>query len=107
MRFNREALTVDEIDDKLVLAAFHNGVHSDLFIHKLYEQEPITMAKLIHSTQKFMNAEDAIIAKRRKRIEKMEANPSRHSEQGPHPKKGRMEDKKDRDKKVGPSARSQ
>ena len=39
-RFNREALTVDEVDDKLLLAAFHNGVNSDLFIHKLYEKEP-------------------------------------------------------------------
>ena len=47
--FNREAFTVDEMDDKLLLAAFHNGVNSDLFIHKLYEQEPQTMAKLIHS----------------------------------------------------------
>ena len=37
-RFNREALTVDEVDDKLLLAAFHNGVNSDLFIHKLYEK---------------------------------------------------------------------
>ena len=37
-RFNREALTVDEMDDKLLLAAFHNGVNSSLFIHKLYEQ---------------------------------------------------------------------
>ena len=37
--FNREALTVDEMDDTLLLAAFHNGVNSDLFIHKLYEQE--------------------------------------------------------------------
>ena len=37
--FNREALTVDEIDDKLLLVAFHNGVTSDLFIHKLYNQE--------------------------------------------------------------------
>ena len=36
-RFNREALTVDEMDDKLLLAAFHNGVNFDLFIHKLYE----------------------------------------------------------------------
>ena len=36
-RFNREALTVD---DKLLLAAFHNGVNSELFIHKLYEKEP-------------------------------------------------------------------
>ena len=33
--FNREALTIDEVDDKLLLAAFHNGVNSDLFIHKL------------------------------------------------------------------------
>ena len=36
-RFNREALIVDEMDDKLLLAAFHNGVNFDLFIHKLYE----------------------------------------------------------------------
>jgi len=33
--FNKKALTVDEMDDKLMLAAFHNGVSLDLFIHKL------------------------------------------------------------------------
>ena len=87
-RFNREALTVDDMDDKLLLAAFHNRVNFDLFIHKLYEQKPQTMAELVHSAQNFMNAEDAIIAKKRKRIERMEANPTRHSEQGPRPKKG-------------------
>ena len=43
-RFNREALTVDEVDDKLLLAAFHNGINSDLFIHKLYEKVPQTIA---------------------------------------------------------------
>ena len=58
-RFNSEALTVGEMDDKFLLAAFHNGVNSDLFIHKIYEQEPQTMVELIHSTQNFMNAEDA------------------------------------------------
>ena len=47
-RFNREALTVNEMDDKLLLAAFHNGVNFDLFINKLYEKEPQTMAKLVH-----------------------------------------------------------
>ena len=88
MRFNKEALTVDEMDDKLLLAAFHNGINSDLFIHKLYEQEPQTMVELIHSAQNFMNVEDAIIAKERKKAEKMEANLSRHLEQGPHSKKG-------------------
>ena len=56
----------DEMDNKLLLAAFYNGVSVDLFIHKLYEQELQTMAKLLHSTQSFMNAEDAIIAKKRK-----------------------------------------
>ena len=103
-----EALTMDEVDDKLLLVAFHNGVNSDLFIHKFYEKEPQPMAELVHSAQNFMNAEDAIIAKKRKRVERMEANPARHSEQGPRPKKGRTEDKKDRDnRKTGPPARNQ
>ena len=83
------------MDNKLLLAAFHNGVNSDLFIHKQYEQEPQSMAKLVHLAQNFMNAEDTIIAKKRKRAERMEANPMRNLEQGHHPKKGRTEDKKD------------
>ena len=55
-----------------------------------------------------MNAEDAIIAKKRKRAERTKANPMRHVEQGPRLKMGRVEEKKDRDnKKIGPSARNQ
>ena len=76
-RFNKEALSVDEVDDKLLLVAFHNGVNFDLFIHKLYEKEPHSMAELVHSAQNFMNAEDTIIAKKRKRSERIEGNPSR------------------------------
>ena len=99
---------MDEVDDKLLLAAFHNGINFDLFIHKLYEKEPQSMAELVHSTQNFMNAEDAIIAKKRKRAERTEANPVFHTDQGPRLKKGHAEEKKDRDnKKVGPSARNQ
>ena len=94
-RFNREALTMDEVDDKLLLVAFHNGVNFDLFIHKLYEKELQSMAELVHLAQNFMNAKDAIIAKKRKRVERMEANPTRHSKQGPYPKKGQTEEKKD------------
>ena len=98
---------MDEVDDKLLLAAFHNGVNSDLFIHKLYEKELQSMAELVHLAQNFMNAEDAIIAKKRKWAERMEANPACHSEQGPRPKKGRTKDKKDRDnRKTGPPARN-
>ena len=88
-RFNREALIVYEMDDKLLLAAFHNGINFDLFIHKLYEQEPQTMAELFHLAQNFMNAEDAIIAKKRKRAERTEADLPRHPEQVPCPKNTR------------------
>ena len=99
---------MDEVDDKLLLAAFHNGVNSDLFIHKLYEKEPQSIAELVYSTQNFMNAEDAIITRKRKRAERMEVNHARHSEQGPCLKKGRTEDKKDRDsRKTGPPTRNQ
>ena len=66
------------------------------------------MAELVHSAQNFMNAENTIITKKRKRAERMEANPARHSEQGPRPKKGRTEDKRDRDsRKAGPPTRNQ
>ena len=69
-RFNREALLVDEMYDKILLAAFHNRVTSNLFIHELYDRKTQTMAELIHSTQSFMNVEDAITANRRKRLNK-------------------------------------
>ena len=66
------------------------------------------MAELVHSAQNFMNAEDGIIAKKRKRSKRIEANPNRHSEQGSRPKKGRTEERKDRDnKKPGSSTRNQ
>ena len=71
---------MDEVDDKLLLAAFYNGINSDLFIHKLYEKEPQSMTELVHSAQNFMNAEDAIIAKKRKRAERMDANPVRNTD---------------------------
>ena len=46
------------------------------------------MVELIHLAKNFMNAKDAIIAKKRKRAERTEANPARHSEQGSRLKKG-------------------
>ena len=47
-----------------------------------------SMAKLVHSAQNFMNTKDAIIAKKRKRVKRMDGNPSCHLEQGPRSKKG-------------------
>ena len=53
-----------------------------------------------------MNAEQAIIAKKRKKAERMEVDLPRHPEQGPRLKKAWTWEKKDRDnRKVGPSSR--
>ena len=93
------------MDDKLLLTAFHNGVNSSLVIHKLYEQEPQTMAKLVHLAQSFMNAKDAIIPKKRKKAERTKVNLLRHPKPGPRPKKSQIGEKKDRDnRKAGSSS---
>ena len=63
------------------------------------------MAELVHLAQNFMNTKDVIIAKKRKRAERMEADLPRHSAQGPRPKKAKTGERKDRDsRKVGPSS---
>ena len=60
------------------------------------------MAELIHSTQSFMNAEDTIIAKKKKKGEQLKNGYIHHLEQGPHPKKAKIGKKRDRNsKKVG------
>ena len=52
-----------------------------------------------------MNAEDAIISKKKKEAEQMEADLARHLEQGLCPKKAQTGEKKDRDnKKAGSSS---
>ena len=83
------------MDEKILLAAFHNEVSSDLFIHKLYDQEPQTMAELTHLTQNFTNARDAIIAKRKKKAEQAEAKYTHHLELGLRSKKARTGEKRD------------
>ena len=85
------------MDDKIYLAAFYNGVTLNLFIHKLYDQEPHTMSKIIRLAQSFMNAEDVIIAKKKKNTKRAEIGYVHHSEQGPCPKKAKIGDKRDWD----------
>ena len=62
------------------------------------------MAELVHSTQSFMNAEDAIITKKRKKVEQMEADLPHHLDQGSRSKKAKMGEKKDRDSKKASSS---
>ena len=52
------------------------------------------MAELIHLAQSFMNVEDAIIAKKKKKRERLESGYVHHSKQGPCLKKAKVGEKR-------------
>ena len=57
------------------------------------------MTELIHLAQSFINAEDVIITKKKKKGERLENGYIHHLGQGPHPKKTKVGEKRDRDGK--------
>ena len=56
-RFNKEALSIDEADDKILVAAFMNGLWKGKFLFSLYKNDPKT---------KYMNVEDVLLAREEK-----------------------------------------
>ena len=60
--FNKEALSIDEADDKILVAAFTNGLRKGKFLFSLYKNDPNTMSDVLYRVTKYMNAEDAKLA---------------------------------------------
>ncbi|XP_030924729.1 uncharacterized protein LOC115951715 [Quercus lobata] len=60
-RFNKEALSIDEADDKILVAAFTNGLRKVKFLFSLYKNNPKTMSDVLYRATKYMNAEDALL----------------------------------------------
>ncbi|XP_065622458.1 uncharacterized protein LOC136064525 [Quercus suber] len=65
-RFNKEALSIDETDDKILVAAFTNGFRKAKFLFSLYKNNPKTMSEVLCRATKYMNAEDALLAQEEK-----------------------------------------
>ena len=61
-RFNKEALSIDEADDKILMAAFMNRLRMDKFLFSLYKNDSKTMSDVLYRATKYMNAEDALSA---------------------------------------------
>ena len=57
-RFNKEALSIDEADDKILVAAFTNGLQKGKFLFSLYKNDLKTMTNVLYRVTKYMNAED-------------------------------------------------
>jgi len=61
-RFNKEALLIDEVDDKILVDAFTNGLRKGKFLFSLYKNYPKTMLDVLYRTTKYMNVEDTLLA---------------------------------------------
>ena len=64
--FNKEALSTDEVDDKILVATFTNGLRKGKFLFSLYKNDPKTMSKALYRATKDMNAKDALLAREEK-----------------------------------------
>ncbi|XP_023917455.1 uncharacterized protein LOC112029001 [Quercus suber] len=60
--FTRETLEVDEADDKVQLTTFKAGLKSREFVASLTKNRPKMMAEMLLKAQKYMNAEDVLVA---------------------------------------------
>ena len=61
-RFNKEALSIDEADDKILMVAFTNGLRKGKFLFSLYKNNPKTMLDVLYRAIKYMNAKDVFLA---------------------------------------------
>ena len=64
--FNKEVLSIDEAGDKILVAAFMNGLRKGRFLFSLYKNDPKTMSDVLYKATKYMNAKDALIAREEK-----------------------------------------
>ena len=65
-RFNKEALSIDEADNKILMATLTNGLQKGKFLFSLYKNDLKTMSNVFYRTTKYMNAEDALLAREEK-----------------------------------------
>ena len=61
-RFNKEELLIDEINDKILIVAFTNGLRNENFLFSLYKNYPKTITDVLYRVIKYVNAEDTLLA---------------------------------------------
>ena len=61
-RFNREALSIDKVNDKILIAVFTNRLRKGKFLFSLYKNDLKTMLDVLYKATKYMNVEDALLA---------------------------------------------
>ena len=100
--FNKEALSIDEADDKILVAAFTNGLRKGKFFFSLYKNDLKTMSEVLYRATKYMNVEDALLAREEKPRKRERLEDTWHN-QGR--KKSRLGDRRDERRSKTPGGR--
>ena len=77
-RFNKKALSIDKADDKILMTAFTNGLRKGKFLFSLYKNDPKTISEVLYRATKYMNAEDALLARKDKPRKRERQEDTRH-----------------------------
>ena len=93
---------IDEANDKILVAAFTNGLQKGKFLFSLYKNDLKTMSEVLYRATKYMNAEDALLA-REDKPRKRERLEDARQDQGR--KKPRTGDKRDERRSKPPRGR--
>ncbi|XP_065623417.1 uncharacterized protein LOC136064902 [Quercus suber] len=93
-RFNKEALSIDETDDKILVAAFTNGLRKGKFLFSLYKNNPKTMSEVLYRATKYMNAEDALLTREEKPRKRAQQGNIRQDQGQKRPRTGDRRDKR-------------
>ena len=91
-RFNKEALSIDEANNKILVAAFTNGLRKGKLLFSLYKNDPKTMSEVLYRTTKYMNAKDALLAQEEKHKKRERQEDTRQDQRR---KKARIGDRRD------------
>nr|XP_023879054.1 uncharacterized protein LOC111991511 [Quercus suber] len=93
-RFNKEALSIDEADDKILVAAFTNGLRKGKFLFSLYKNDPKTMSEVLYRATKYMNAEDSLLAREEKPRKRERQEDGRQDQGRKRPRPGDRRDER-------------
>ena len=64
--FNKEALSINKANDKILVATFTNDLQKGKFLFSLHKNDPKTISNVLYRATKYMNAEDGLLAREEK-----------------------------------------
>ena len=59
--FNKEALPIDEANDKIFVAAFTNRLKGGKFLFSLYKNDPKIMSEVLYRATKYMKDRKSVV----------------------------------------------